>query len=315
MRKRNSTRAFVRTLTITAALVLTAGACSNATGAEPPQSAQSTPDGKEQPKGADHAGEGTNVPAEPSTDQPTEPSTEQSVELSADEAQSLEQIATGDAEKYMDALKKGDAGALSRLMAHAEDEYVPETMEIVLEGFRLHFDNVADLKLTFESNQQTEEHYVENFVLTGKKQGRERSIPFQVKYAKRDGIEAVWNKDRREPLYDSPLISQYPRAVRDAQRYVQALVQKDADSLAIHMGLDESAKEARIAVKQLLAVYAGKLDAADVKVVPQGYDANKKQFLFELKDGKKRTHSIQLDADTSIVRDDWAALEENADDN
>ncbi|MBW7475494.1 hypothetical protein K0T92_12105 [Paenibacillus oenotherae] len=278
---------FIRTLVVATTLAAAVGACSNEGDPVPSQSEQSTPDNKE----------GTPVVAEQPTGQ-----------LTDEEAQSLEQIATEDAEKYMVALKREDAEALSRLMAHAENENVPETMKVVIEGFRLHFDNLADLKLSLKSNQQTEEYFIENFILTGMRDGEERAIPFQVKYAKKGGIAALLSGDTREPLYDSPYIGQYPYAVRDAGRYVQALIQKDVDSAALHLGLDESKKEVRAAVQQMLQVYAEKLDLSAAKIIPLGYDAANKQFLFDLQDGKKRVHSIQLGADTFHIQDNWATV-------
>lgn len=278
---------FVRTLVIAAAMAAVVSACSNT---EDP--AQSTPNTTEQQIGSSGETDGTTVPVEQPAEQPRV---------------DLEKIATEDAEKYMDALKKEDAEALSSLMAHAENENVPATMKIVIEGFRLHFDKLADLKLTLESNQQSEEYYIENFLITGKKEGEERSLPFQVKYAKQDDIAALLNADKREPLYDSPYIGQYPYAVRDVERYVQALAQKDVESAALHLGVFESTEEAKSAVQHLLQAYTEKLDLATVKAVSLGYDANKKQFLFDLRDGKKQSHSIQVDADRAIIIDDWAA--------
>lgn len=137
------------------------------------------------------------------------------------------------------------------------------------------------------------------------KEGEERSIPFQVKYAKQDGSAAVPNTDKREPLYDSPYIGQYPYVVRDVARYMQALAQKDVESLALHLGIyDEKAESS---VQHLLQAYTERLDLAAAKAVPLGYDANNKRFLFDLRDDKKQSRSIQVDADKAIILDDWAA--------
>lgn len=276
------------------AMVLTA--CSNAEDSQPSQAG--SPSG--QVKETVGAG-GTTTP----TGQPSSQPTEQPTEQLANEVRSLEEIAAEDAEEFMAALKKEDAEELSGLMVHAENEYGPDTMKTVLEGFRLYFDDLADLKLVFESNQQSEEYYVENFVISGLKSGKDRFIPFQVKYAKQGGIEAIRNERLREPLYDSPLIGQYPYMARDAGKYAEALAQKDGDSVAIHLGLDESTDEAKAVVRQLLQAYEGKLDLATTKVVPVDYDENRKRFLFDLRDGKKQSHGIAVDASTYLILDDW----------
>lgn len=289
MKRLKKTQAFARTLVIAVAMTTTLAACSSVEESKPMQAAPEIMEPQKEFEGPKE----TNVPTEQTTD----------------EAQSLEKISAEDAKKYMDALKKEDAEALSILMAHAENEYVPETMKTVIEGFQLHFDKLADLKLTFESNQQTEDYFIEKFVISGMREGKERFVPFLVKYSKENGISAIQNENYREPLFDSPLIGQYPYMVLNAGKYVQALLQKDSESLALHLGLDVTTEEANSVIQQMLKAYSGKLDLATTKVIPLGYDENRELFLFDLRDGNKQSHGIQVDVATSNILDDWASAD------
>ncbi len=152
-------------------------------------------------------------------------------------SQSLEQISAKDGEKYLEALKQQDLKGLSRLMAHAENEYTVADMKKVVEGFLLYFDGLEELQLEFEANEQNDEYYVEHYIIAGTKDGKARAIPFEIKYAKSQGMERIQKDEEREPLYNSPLIGQYPYASMEAERYVQALMQKDTASLALHLGM------------------------------------------------------------------------------
>ncbi|QJD86068.1 hypothetical protein [Cohnella herbarum] len=292
----NNMKRRIIALAIGITLAMTLAACSKTENSQPSPSASPSESGKE----TGEVGEATE-----STESTVQPPG-QSEEQASSEPRSLEVIATEDAEKFLGVLKKEDTEKLSGLMVHAENEYGPDTMKTVIEGFRLYFDKLADLKLNFDSNQQTEEYYVENFVISGLKSGKERSIPFQVKYSKKGGFAAVQSDNNREPLFDSPLIGLYPYMVRDAGKYVEALAQKDGDSVAIHLGMDESTDEAKSVVRQLLQAYEGKLDLGTTKVVPVDYDENRKQFLFDLRDGKKQSHGIAVDASTYHILDEWA---------
>ena len=228
-------------------------------------------------------------------------------EAPTNEAPSLENIATKDAEKYLDALKKEDLQLLSSLMAHAENEYTPETMKISIEGFRLHFDKLTDLKLSFESNEQNEDYFIENFVITGMKKGEVRSVPFQIKYYKNNGTPAAQDDDHREPLYVSPLINQYPHVISETERYLQAILQEDAESLILHLGLYNQTEEDKTTARNLLKAYGEQLDLTTTKVIPVNYNENTKLFLFDFQDNKEHSHRIQVDADTSTIIDDWAS--------
>ncbi len=221
------------------------------------------------------------------------------------EAQSLENIATKDAEKYINALKKEDTQLMSRIMAHAENENTPETMKIIIEGFLLHFDKLTDLNLTYESNEQNEEYFIENFVIIGMKKGEERFVPFQVKYDKNDGITKIQDDRYREPLYDSPLLN-HPYIIRNAEGYLQAIRQEDVESLLLHLGLYNVTEEIESDVSEILNRYREQLDLTTTKVIPINYDENRNLFLFDFQDDKERSHSIQVDADTSLIVDDWA---------
>ncbi|MDQ8734913.1 hypothetical protein [Paenibacillus sp. LHD-38] len=228
-------------------------------------------------------------------------------EASTNEDPSLESIATKDAENYLDALKKEDLQLLSSLMAHAENEYTPETMKISIEGFRLHFDTLTDLRLSFESNEQNEDYFIENFLITGMKKGEVRSVPFQIKYSKSNGTPAAQDDDHREPLYVSPLIDQYPHVISETERYLQAILQEDAESLILHLGLYNQTEEDKATVRNLLKAYGEQLDLTTTKAIPVNYNEEKKLFLIDFQDKKESSHRIQVDADTSTITDDWAS--------
>lgn len=262
---------------------------------------------KEEPPGPSPI---THVSAEPqkNTDEPKE--TASLEESPANDAPSLESIALKDAEKYLDALKKEDFQLMSTLMVHAENENTPETMKIIIDGFQLNFDKLADLKLSFESNEQIEDYFIENFVITGTKKGEVRSIPFQVKYYKNNGSPAAQDDDHREPLYESPLINQYPLVIRETEKYLQALLQEDTESLILHLGLYDQTEKDKSAVTQLLKSYKEQLDLASTKIIPVNYNEKTKLFLFDLQDNKERSHSIQADAGSSTILDDWTASDQ-----
>ncbi|MFC4307137.1 hypothetical protein [Cohnella boryungensis] len=283
MKKKGQKQALIRTFMLSAILTATLAACSNS---------EESPSSSPAPV----------VPSASAAAQPASPS----AEPSANESPALEQIATADAQKFLNALKLEDAEKLAGLMAFAENEYTSEQMEQVLTGLRQQFDKLGDLQLKLDSNEQDESYYIENFILQGVREGKESSIPLQVKYRKQDGPAADLPEEQRRPLYDSPYIGLYLVAARDAQRYLDALRQQDADSLAIHLGMDESTEEAKTAVRSLLAVYAGKLDLAAAEVVALGYEADQERYLFELRDGRKQAHGLQVDRSTMLIVDDWA---------
>jgi hypothetical protein len=226
-------------------------------------------------------------------------------EAATTEAQSLKSFATEDAEKYIDALKKEDFQLMSTMMAHAENENTPEMMKIIIEGFQMHFDNLADLKLSYESSEQNEEYFFESFVITGMKKGEVRFVPFQVKYYKNAGMAVIQKDGYREPQYVSPLINQYPYMIIETEKYLRAILQEDVESLILHLGF--KAKEAESDVRKMLKAYREQLDLTTTKVIPVNYNENKKLFLFDFQDDKERSHSIQVDAGTSIIIDDWAS--------
>lgn len=220
---------------------------------------------------------------------------------------SLEQIATNDAEGFLDALKRKDIKLMSSLMAHAENEYTPETMQIIYEGFQLQFDKVAELQLSFDSNAQSDEYFIENFVIKGMKNGEMRFIPFQVKYDKNNGMPTIQDDDQREPLFESPLITQYPYTLRESEKYLQALLDEDVESLLLHLGLYDNKEEAEPVVRKMLETYRDQLDLTTTKVIYTYYDEQKKLFMFDFQDGKGRSHSIHVDAHTWTIVDDWVS--------
>jgi hypothetical protein len=117
---------------------------------------------------------------------------------------------------------------------------------------------------------------------------------------------AVIQKDGyREPQYVSPLINQYPYMIIETEKYLRAILQEDVESLILHLGF--KAKEAESDVRKMLKAYREQLDLTTTKVIPVNYNENKKLFLFDFQDDKERSHSIQVDAGTSIIIDDWAS--------
>lgn len=229
--------------------------------------------------------------------------------LPADVIQSLEYISAKDGEKYLDALKQQDTKELSSLMAHAENEYTKDDMEKVLEGFLLYFDDLENLRLHFETNEQNDEYYIENYSIVGTKDGKSRAIPFQVYYAKSQGMEKIQNDDWREPLYDSPLIGDYPYTMLEVEFYVQALLLKDTESLALHLAMYDDNEETKTAVKRLLQKYEELLDLSSVKIVSKGYDEQVDQFFFELRDNNQQTHELRLGRGEIRMVDDWVTIQ------
>lgn len=232
----------------------------------------------------------------------------QSVSLGAtstNEASSLENIATKDGEKYMDSLIKEDVVIMSSLMAHAENENTPETMKVIVDGFKQYFDKLTDLKLTFDFSEQNDEYLIENFMINGIKNGEIRFIPFRVKYYKNDGMPTLHDDVQRRPLYDSPLINQYPYVLKDIDKYLQAMILKDVDSLLLHLGIYNQTEETKSVVLNMLKTYSEQLDLKTTKILYTDYDEVKKLFLFNFKDGKGRFHAIQVDAVNWIIIDDW----------
>ncbi|WP_054025023.1 hypothetical protein [Bacillus sp. FJAT-28004] len=194
---------------------------------------------------------------------------------------------------------------MSGLMAHAENEYTEADMAKVLEGFLLYFDDLENLQLRFEVNEQNDEYYVEHYTIAGTKDGKARAIPFQMKYAKSQGMEQIQDDDRREPLYNSPLIGQYPYTVLEVERYVQALLQKDKASLALHLGMYDDNEETKAAVERMLQKYEESLDLSSVKVVSKGYDEQEDQYFYELRDSNQQTHELWLSGEELKVVDEW----------
>lgn len=246
------------------------------------------------------------------TEQHTDNTSEEQLELeqeetSEDTIQSLEQISAKDGNIFLDALKQQDTSLLSRLMAHAENEYTETDMASVLEGFLLYFDDLEGLKLNFEANEQNDEFYIERYNIVGTKADEARSLPFQVSYAKSQGIELIMDDNKREPHYNSPLIGQYPYAVLDAERYVQALQTQDKESLALHLGLYDDNEQTKEAIDQLLQTYNESFSLSSVEIVSKGYNDQEKLFLFELKDSNQKTHEFHIVTDEFKVVDDWVA--------
>lgn len=225
---------------------------------------------------------------------------------SADKRQSLEQVSARDGEKYIAALKLQDAKALSSLMSHAENAYTEADMQQVLEGFLLYFDSLDELKLRFEANVQNDAYYIEQYAITGSKDGTAREIPFEVSYAKSQELESIQDDGRREPLYDSPLIGQYPYAVQEAERYLQALQQKDAESLALHLGMYDDNEETKETVERMLQKYKDSLDLRSVKISSKGYYNQNVGFGFELRDSNEQTHELRVRGGELRIVDDWA---------
>lgn len=225
--------------------------------------------------------------------------------LSKDDTQSLEEISAKDGEKFLGVLKQQDTKALSGLMAHAENEYTEADMAKVLEGFLLYFDGLENLRLLFEANVQNDEYYVEHYTIAGTKDGKARSIPFQIKYAKSQGMEQIQDDDRREPLYNSPLIGQYPYTLLEVERYVQALMQKDTESLALHLGMYDDNKETKAAMERMLQKYEESLGLSSVKVVSKGYDEQADQYFYELRDSNQQSHELWLGGEELKIVDKW----------
>lgn len=221
--------------------------------------------------------------------------------LSKDDTQSLEQISAKDGEKFLGVLKQQDTKALSGLMVHAENEYTEADMAKVLEGFLLYFDGLENLRLQFEANVQNDEYYVEHYNIAGKKDGKVRAIPFQIKYAKTQGMEQIQDDDKREPT----LIGQYPYTLLEVERYVQALMQKDTESLALHLGMYDDNKETKATVERMLQKYEESLDLSSVKVVSKGYDEQKDQYFYELRDSNQQTHELWLGGEELKIVDKW----------
>lgn len=229
--------------------------------------------------------------------------------LSEVDIQSLEQISAKDGEKYLDALKLQDTKVLSLLMAPAEDEYTEADMEKVLEGFLLYFDNLEKLQLRYEANEQNDEYYVEHYTIVGAKDGKSRAIPFQMKYAKSQGMEKILDDNWREPLYDSPLIGEYPFTALQVERYVQALLQLDTESLALHLAMYDDNEGTKTAVKRLLQKYEESLDLNSVKIISKGYNEQEDQYFYELRDSNKQTHELRLDRGKLRIVDEWVTVQ------
>ncbi|MFD2381739.1 hypothetical protein ACFSWD_11830 [Paenibacillus xanthanilyticus] len=246
-----------------------------------------------------------NEPATPDAgDEPAE------VAQQPDDTQSLEQASAKDGRKFLDALKQQDTKALSSLMSPAENEYTEADMAKVVEGFRMYFDRLEELQLRFESSEQNDERYIEHYAVTGTKDGKARELAFDISYAKSQGMDVIRDDARREPLYDSPLIGQYPYAVREIERYVQALLQQDKASIPLHLGLYEENDETKATVERLIRKYADALDLKTAKIVPKGYDEQKNQFRFELRDEGGRTHELRMAGEDLRIADEWAANQE-----
>ncbi|TYP76474.1 hypothetical protein [Paenibacillus methanolicus] len=246
------------------------------------------------------AGQTQNEPAEPDVEgKPADDG------QPADEPQSLEQASAKDGRKFLDALKLQDTNALSNLMSHAENEYTEADMTKVAEGFRLYFDGLEELQLRFESSEQSDERYIQHYAITGTKDGKTRELAFQISYAKTQGTDAIRDDARREPLYDSPLISRYPYAALEIERYVQALREQDKESAALHLGLVEDNKETKATVERLLRKYADSFDLKTATIFPKDYDELNDQFGFELRDDGGRTHELRLAGDGLRISDDW----------
>lgn len=230
------------------------------------------------------------------------------LELTEEETKSLEQLSSKDGEEYLEALKQKDARTLSGLMVYAENEYTVADMTKVLEGFTLYFDSLKKLKLRPESNEQNEEYFIENYTIIGTKEGKVRSIPFEVKYAKSQGMELIQNDDKREPLYDSPLIGQYPYTDLEVKRYVQALKDEDKESLVLHLGMYDDKEETNTNLDKTLKKYNGSIDLNSITIVSKGYDEQADQFLFNLVDSQQQSHEIRINGGQMRVVDDWSIL-------
>ncbi|PZD97159.1 hypothetical protein DNH61_04535 [Paenibacillus sambharensis] len=226
---------------------------------------------------------------------------------SSEGLRSLEQVSAKDGETFLNALKQQDTKELSALMAHAENEYTESDMAKVIEGFQLYFDRLEELTLKFEANEQNPEFYVEHYAIVGKKNGETRSIPFIIRYSKSQSMKQIQDDNKREPLYDSPLIGEYPYIIMDAERYIQALQQKDLESLSLHLGYVDYNEETQAAMEQLLNTYEEKLDLSTLKAVSKGYDEQEDQYHFELQDSRGQKHDIRIGGEENRIMDDWAA--------
>jgi len=238
---------------------------------------------------------------EPNTE-PLEPESEEPLE---EDTQSLEQVSEKDAAIYLDALKKQDTSMLSLLMAPAENEYTVADMEKVVEGFQLYFDDLEGLQLHFEASEQNEEYYIEHYIIKGTKDGEVRDLPFQVSYIKSQGIELILDDDKREPLFNSPMIGVYPYAILNVERYVQALQQQDKESLALHLGMYDDNEQTRMAIDQLLQTYQESLALSTVEIISKDYDEQKDLFLFELQDNNQQSHELQVLSEELRIKDEW----------
>ncbi len=227
-------------------------------------------------------------------------------ELSENEKQSLELVSEKDGEKFLAALKQKDTKALSLLMIYAENEYPESDMTKVLEGFLLSFDDLKELQMKFKSNEQNDEYYVGHYTITGTKDGETRSIPFQVKYDKSQGMERIRDDNKREPLYDSPLIGQYPFAGLAVERYIQALEQKDAASVALHLGMYDDNEETKSTAERVIQKYEDSLDLSSVGIISKGYNERDNQFNYELRDENRQTHELYIVGEELKIVDDWA---------
>ncbi len=252
---------------------------------------------------------GLTVPVEDAIEESAD-KLEQETGLTIEKAKSLEDVSMRDAEAYLDALRQEDAELLSGHMVPAENEYTVDDMAKVLEGFRLYFDDLQELQLKYLSNEQDEEYYIERFAIDGTKDGQGRDIPFVVKYAKSQGMEAIQDDARRVPLYDSPLIGIYPYAEREPGRYLQAMIQHDTESIALHLGLYDDNKETSVAVEKTLQRYRNSLDLNSVRIESKGYDSQKMLFSFELSDNNGKVHELQVNGDGLRIVDEWAAVSE-----
>lgn len=239
------------------------------------------------------------------SDQQSELETPESEAHTEEVTQSLEQVSFKDGTKFLDALKQQDTQLLSALMAHAENEYTEKDMATVIEGFQLYFDDLAGLQLQFETNQQNEEYYIENYHITGTKDGEERILPFQLSYAKSQGVELILDEDKHEVLYNSPLIGLYPYAVSEVERYVQALQVQDKESLALHLGMYDDNEQTKAAIDQMLQTYNESLSLSSVEIVSKGYSVTEELVLFELHDNNGQMHELRIVGEERFVLDDW----------
>ncbi|MFB9327676.1 hypothetical protein ACFFSY_17245 [Paenibacillus aurantiacus] len=290
------------TLAMTLVLMMAITGCGKEETLTPEPAPAATEDGQAQNGSSEQEGNAAaNEPAVSDEGNPNEDAGK-----ATDEAQSLEQASAKDGGKFLEALKQQDTQSLSSLMTPAENEYTVADMEKVLEGFQMYFDRLEELQLRFESSEQSDERYIEHYAITGAKDGKARELPFQVSYVKTQGMNAIQDDARREPLFDSPLIGRYPYAELEVGRYVQALQAEDKASIPLHLGLYEENDETKATAERLLRKYADSFDLKTTKVVSKGYDEHKDQFQFELRDDDGHTHVLWVVGGELRIADDWS---------